>query len=110
MAEHSRSGVSHPAGIFPALLIISRINTEYHMVRLDQLPFRTPATVTSVHWAALTPGEARRLRNLGLDEGVRVEALHCGPFGKDPLAIKIGRMTVAIRRAHAETISVEAGQ
>ncbi len=79
-------------------------------LRLDQLPFRTPATVTAVQWAALTPGEARRLRNLGLDEGVRIEALHGGPIGRDPLAIRIGRMMVAIRRAHAETISVDAEQ
>lgn len=76
-------------------------------LRLDQLPFRTPATVTAVDWALLTPNEARRLRNLGLDEGVAIEALHSGPVGRDPLAIKIGRMMVAIRRAHALSISVE---
>lgn len=77
-------------------------------VRLDQLPFHTPATVTSVQWSALTPSEAKRLRNLGLDEGVRVEALHGGPIGRDPLAVRIGRMTVAIRRSHAQTIAVDA--
>lgn len=77
-------------------------------MRLDQLPFRTPATVTAVQWTALTDGEARRLRNLGLDEGVSIEALHGGPIGRDPIAIRIGRMMVAIRRAHAQTISVEA--
>lgn len=75
-------------------------------LRLDELPFRTPATVTAIAWTALTPAEARRLRNLGLDEGVRVEALHGGPIGRDPLAVRIGRMTVAIRRAHARTIFV----
>lgn len=74
---------------------------------LDQLPFCTPATVTGVAWDALTASEARRLRNLGLDEGVKVEALHGGPVGRDPLAVRIGRMMVAIRRAHAQTISVE---
>ena len=77
------------------------------MTRLDQLPFRTPATVTGVDWPSLTPAEARRLRNLGLDEGVQIESLHGGPIGRDPLAIRIGRMTVAVRRAHARTISVE---
>lgn len=77
------------------------------MVRLDQLPFRTPATVKAVAWDSLTPTEAKRLRNLGLDEGVTVEALHGGPIGRDPLAIRIGRMTVAMRRAHAQTISVD---
>jgi ferrous iron transport protein A len=74
---------------------------------LDALPFRTPATVTRIQWDLLTPSEGRRLRNLGLDEGVGVEALHCGPFGRDPLAVRIGRMTVAIRRSHARAIRVE---
>lgn len=74
---------------------------------LDQLPFRTPATVTGVEWAALTPAEARRLRNLGLDEGVNIEALHGGPVGRDPLAVRIGRMMVAIRRSHAQAVRVE---
>jgi ferrous iron transport protein A len=77
-------------------------------LRLDELPFRTPAIVTAIEWAVLTPAEGRRLRNLGLDEGVMVEALHSGPFGRDPLAIRMGRMTVAMRRAHARAISVEA--
>ncbi len=77
-------------------------------MRLDQLPFRTLATVTAIDWSLLTPNEARRLRNLGLDEGVSIEALHAGPVGRDPLAVKIGRMMVAIRRAHAQSISVEA--
>ena len=75
-------------------------------ISLDQLPFRTPATVTAVQWTSLTTSEANRLRNLGLDEGVRIEALHGGPIGRDPLAIRIGRMMVAIRRAHARTITV----
>jgi ferrous iron transport protein A len=76
-------------------------------LRLDQLPFRTPATVTGIEWSSLTPSEARRLRNLGLDEGVKVETLHGGPLGRDPLAVKIGRMMVAIRLSLAHTISVE---
>lgn len=75
-------------------------------ISLYQLPFRTPATVTAVQWASLTTSEANRLRNLGLDEGVRIESLHGGPIGRDPLAIRIGRMMVAIRRAHARTITV----
>ena len=75
-------------------------------LRLDQLAYHRPATVTSVDWAALTEGEQRRLRNLGLDEGVQVETLHGGPFGRDPLAIRIGRMTLAMRRVHARVIHV----
>jgi ferrous iron transport protein A len=29
-----------------------------------------------------------------------------GPFGKDPLAVKVGRMTVAIRKAQAKAVKV----
>ena len=74
---------------------------------LDQLPFRRPATVTGIDWTRLSEGDAQRLRNLGFDEGVRIEALHGAPFGRDPLAIRVGRMTVAMRRAQARAISVE---
>lgn len=76
-------------------------------LRLDQLPFREAATVVSIDWAQLTKADALRLRNLGLDEGVQVETLHGAPFGRDPLAVRIGRMTLAMRRAHARTIGVE---
>lgn len=75
-------------------------------LRLDELSFSTPATVTAVDWDGLGAGDAQRLRNLGLDEGVRIEALHRGPVGRCPLAVRIGRMTVAIRRDHARNISV----
>ena len=74
---------------------------------LDQLPYRTPATVSGIEWALLSESEAKRLRNLGFDEGMEIEALHGAPFGRDPIAVRIGRMMVAIRRAHARTITVE---
>ena len=74
---------------------------------LDQLPFRTPATVSGIDWTLLSDGEAKRLRNLGFDEGMEIEALHGAPFGRDPIAVRIGRMMVAIRRAHARSITVE---
>ncbi|WP_395612553.1 ferrous iron transport protein A [Allosphingosinicella sp.] len=75
---------------------------------LDQLPYHRPATVTGIAWEALTQSDAKRLRNLGFDEGVAIEALHGAPFGRDPIAVRIGRMQVAIRRAQARTIMVEA--
>ena len=75
---------------------------------LADLPLRTEATIQSIDWAALSVRDARRLRELGFDEGIAVEPLHGrGLFVSDPLAIRIGRMTVAIRRAHARTIAVE---
>jgi ferrous iron transport protein A len=75
-------------------------------LRLDQLPFRTPATIRAIDWALLSEADAKRLRNLGFDEGVEIEALHGAPFGRDPLAIRVGRMMVAMRRAQARAVSV----
>lgn len=62
--------------------------------------------MAGVDWDRLAEPEARRLRELGLDEGVEVELLHrSGIFG-GPLACRIGRMTVALRRHVAAAIHV----
>ncbi len=75
---------------------------------LADLPFQHEATISSIDWASMTERDGRRLRELGFDEGVAVEPLHGkGLFISDPLAIRIGRMTVAVRRAHAANIHVE---
>ena len=76
------------------------------MTSLDRLPIGEKARVASVDWAALDEGEARRLKHFGFDEGVTVEPLHLGPFGRDPIAIRVGRMTVAIRRVQARAVRV----
>ena len=73
---------------------------------LDQLQLGTRARISSIDWAVLAESEASRLRHFGFDEGVAVQPLHLGPFGRDPLAVRVGRMTVAIRRAHARAVSV----
>ena len=73
---------------------------------LDQLELGAKGRIASVEWAALDEGEACRLKHFGFDEGVTVEPLHLGPFGRDPLAVRVGRMTVAIRRNHARAIRV----
>lgn len=74
---------------------------------LDQLPLNQPATLTSINWAGLDTREARRLRDLGFEEGAMVETIHRGVlFGRDPIAVQIGRMLVALRKAHASMMSV----
>ncbi|NBC37306.1 ferrous iron transport protein A [Novosphingobium sp. FSY-8] len=76
---------------------------------LDNLPTDTPARISAVDWSQLVEEEARRLRALGLDVGAVVRVEHRGVlFGRDPLAIRIGRMMVALRRVHACAMSVEA--
>ena len=75
-------------------------------LNLETLPRRQGAMVHHVDWAQLAEPEARRLRELGFDEGVQVEVLHRSSFGRGPIACRIGRMTVALRRAVAVTIHV----
>ena len=84
------------------------MNAPFHseMVSLDRLPVGTRARVSFVDWEHLDHAEACRLRHFGFDEGVTVEPLHLGPFGRDPIAIRVGRMTVAIRRKHAGAVRV----
>ena len=75
-------------------------------VSLDTLKLGVKARVLSIDWASLDEPEACRLRHFGFDDGVMVEPLHLGPFGRDPIAIRVGRMTVAIRRRHAGAVRV----
>ena len=49
----------------------------------------------------------RRLIELGFVEGARVEILHQGLFGGDPIAVRINEATVALRRREAASILVE---
>ena len=75
-------------------------------ISLAQLRLGARASVVSIDWDLLEETEASRLRHFGFDEGVAVEPLHLGPFGRDPIAIRVGRMTVAIRRKHAGAVRV----
>ena len=76
-------------------------------ITLDLLPPRRRAQIVAIDWAVLAPEEAKRLRALGIDEGAEVSVAHRGIFaGRDPLALTIGRMTVAVRRAHARAMTV----
>ncbi|MEQ1498868.1 MAG: FeoA family protein [Novosphingobium sp.] len=76
---------------------------------LDQLPIGQAARIVAVDWARLVDEEAQRLQALGIDSGARISVDHRGIFGtRDPIALAIGRMTVAVRRVHAQAIEVEA--
>jgi ferrous iron transport protein A len=76
------------------------------MLSLPELARNQQAHVAAVDWDLLTVPEARRLRELGLDLGVEVELLHRAGIGGGPMAIRIGRMTVALRARVADAIHV----
>lgn len=74
---------------------------------LDRLPLGRAARIIAIDWDVLDPDEGRRLRDLGLLDGIELTALHRGGlFWRDPLAIAIGRMRIAIRMRHAAAIRV----
>ena len=57
--------------------------------------------------SALAPEELEsRLIEMGFVEEARVEILHEGAFGRDPIAVRIDNATVAIRRREAMAIIV----
>ena len=75
---------------------------------LDGFEHDKTARIVAVDWASLAEDEGKRLKALGVDEGAEVAVIHRGVFGtRDPLAIRIGRMTIALRRSHALAIEVE---
>lgn len=56
----------------------------------------------------LSPDELEtRLLEMGFIEGAAVEILHEGSFGRDPIAVRIGKSTIAIRRREAMAIQVK---
>ena len=54
------------------------------------------------------PELERRLAEMGFVEGSTVEILHEGLWGRDPIAVKVDNVTVALRRRTANAIKVSA--
>jgi ferrous iron transport protein A len=80
-------------------------------VNLDTLPLGASARITAVDWTAITDSEGHRLRSLGIDVGATVHPLHRGTLlSRDPIAVRVGRMTVALRRKVAQAIDCEVAE
>jgi ferrous iron transport protein A len=90
-----RAGLSRPRRSLPP---------EGSEVTLSEVPVRTPVTVT----ALTMPGDQRRrLTELGLRHGVRVEVLRRAPFG-GPVTLRVGTDLLALRRLQAAQVLVDA--
>ena len=77
-------------------------------MQLDHLPLNRAAVIRAIDWDVLPDQEGHRLRSLGFEPGVTIEAMHKGILmWRDPLAVRVGRMTVALRTNVAATIDCE---
>lgn len=76
-------------------------------MRLNRLPPRVATTVRAVHCDSTDIGCTRRMREMGFGEGVEVEVLHRAPMGGDPIAVRVGGSTIALRRAQAAMIELD---
>ena len=57
--------------------------------------------------SALSASELEsRLIELGFVEGARVKVLHEGAIGRDPIAVRVENVTIAVRRREAMAILV----
>ncbi|MBN9532462.1 MAG: ferrous iron transport protein A [Alphaproteobacteria bacterium] len=66
----------------------------------------TPGAVTDE--AAIDHAELeRRLLEMGFVEGARFQVLHEGLIGRDPIAIRLDDMRVALRRREARAVTVD---
>jgi ferrous iron transport protein A len=65
----------------------------------------SPETMTGVPQAERAELE-RRLLEIGFVEGARIEVLHEGFIGRDPIAVRLDDMRVALRRREAQGVLV----
>jgi ferrous iron transport protein A len=65
----------------------------------------SPETMTGVPEAERDELE-RRLLEIGFVEGARIEVLHEGFIGRDPIAVRLDDMRVALRRREAQGVLV----
>jgi ferrous iron transport protein A len=84
-------------------------------VATPALPFRLSEAapgaalrVTGLAAADAAQGQAARLAELGFLPGEPARVLRRGPFGGDPLQVRVGASTFALRRAEAAAVLVEA--
>jgi ferrous iron transport protein A len=75
---------------------------------LDQLDLATPAVVGAVHAPPERAEWRQHLEDLGFVAGERVMLLARGAFGGDPLVVRVGLSTYALRRAEAACVALAA--
>lgn len=102
-ASLAMSGCKPPSGD-------SAANDDFGIMRLGSTRIGTRGVVTAIdaRHADGTPAPEleRILLEIGFVEGARIEVLHEGPFGRDPIAIRVDDMRVALRRSEASSVVI----
>ncbi len=76
-------------------------------MRLDQLNNHLTKRVKIVHTFPTAPEITHQLAEIGFIPGEQVTVLRRNLFGGDPMMVRIGLSTFAIRKQEAELIEVE---
>ena len=76
-------------------------------MRLDQLSINLTQRVKKVNSFSLMPEIEYQLAEIGFIPGEKVTVLRKNLFGGDPMMIRIGLSTFALRKQEAELIEVE---
>jgi ferrous iron transport protein A len=76
-------------------------------MNLDQAPLSAVLRVARVRVAAGREDQARQLEEIGFLPGEPVCVMSRGLWGGDPLAVRVGLSTFALRRAEAACIELE---
>lgn len=83
-----------------------RLTTDEPFTTLDRLPIGQMCTVHDVRAPADAPEWAQWLEEIGFIAGERVTLMARGMPGADPLVVRVGLSTFALRRAEAACIHV----
>jgi Fe2+ transport system protein FeoA len=76
-------------------------------MKLSEAPKSQPLRVTNMNTANDADVIVRRLMELGFINGSLVEVRHQAPIMKDPIAVLVRGMVVALRRYEADLVTVE---
>ncbi|TFZ08628.1 FeoA family protein [Ramlibacter humi] len=74
---------------------------------LDRVPLHRPYTVRAVRAAEGVPERARQLEEIGFFAGEQVMLMARGFPGGDPLVVRVGQSTFALRGVEAACVQVE---
>jgi ferrous iron transport protein A len=96
--------------------LLDRSENQAELVPLGRAAKGMKGVVASVGAAPTAPGAGspvsaaeleRRLLEMGFVEGAKVEILHEGLFGRDPIVVRLDDARVALRRREANAVLVQ---